>query len=70
MLTGSQLVFLKDSTWALSLLDQIAQLSSTGAMTPGYVLSPKLTDFKADEVVSMQSAVALYDSTNAKVSFV
>ena len=70
VLTGSQLIFIKEPTWALSLADHIGQLAAVGALTPGYLLSPRFNNFKPDEVFSLSSAVAIHDRAYDKVSFV
>ena len=68
VLTGSQLIFIKEPTWALSLADHIGQLAAVGALTPGYLLSPRFNNFKPDEVFSLSSAVAIHDRSYDKVS--
>jgi len=68
MLTGSQLIFIKESIWALSLGDHISQLAAVGALTPGYLLSPRFNNFKPDEVFSLASTVAIHDRMYDKVS--
>ncbi|WWC92314.1 uncharacterized protein L201_007268 [Kwoniella dendrophila CBS 6074] len=60
ILTSSQLLFFKDPTWALTLLEQIQSLQNTNA---GQLLLPRQTSFKPDEVFSLKDCVAVYDRT-------
>lgn len=61
ILTGSQLVFYKDPTWALTL---IAQISDTPA---GSALPQDFTFLKPDELLSVKDAVAVHDISYDKV---
>ena len=60
ILTGSQLLFFKDSALALTL---IAQTDATG----GHVLSPHESLLKPDELLSVKDAVAVFDASYVKV---
>ena len=60
VLTGSQLIFYRDSSVALNLITQIHD-ASEGA--PARYPSPR-----PDEVVSMKDAIAVCDASYAKVS--
>lgn len=66
ILTGSQLLFFKDPTWALSLLEQ---MDSTGSSEESVKeLLPRMTNFKPDEVFPLQNGVAIYDRSYTQVS--
>ena len=60
ILTGSQLLFFRDSAWALNL---IAQTDTTG----GHVLSPHESLLKPDELLSVKDAIAVFDTSYTKV---
>nr|XP_019051084.1 hypothetical protein I302_01532 [Kwoniella bestiolae CBS 10118]OCF30014.1 hypothetical protein I302_01532 [Kwoniella bestiolae CBS 10118] len=62
ILTSSQLLFFKDPTWALTLLEQIQSLQDTDNKS-GQLLLPRQTTFKPDEVFSLKDCVAVYDRT-------
>jgi hypothetical protein len=64
ILTTSQLIFLKDTTWALSLLERISNEQDTPA---GQSLFPNIAEFRPDEVFSLKLASALFDVQYAKV---
>lgn len=66
ILTGSQLLFFKDPTWALSLLDQ-ARSSQLDGTSPGQLLFPRMTTFKPDEVFSVKNSIAIFDRSYSKV---
>nr|XP_018259729.1 uncharacterized protein I303_07797 [Kwoniella dejecticola CBS 10117]OBR81887.1 hypothetical protein I303_07797 [Kwoniella dejecticola CBS 10117] len=59
ILTSSQLLFFKDPTWALTLLEQIKTFEGTDKA--GQLLLPRQTTFKPDEVFSMKDCVAVFD---------
>ncbi|OCF33689.1 hypothetical protein I316_04763 [Kwoniella heveanensis BCC8398] len=61
ILTGSQLLFFKDPTWALTLLEQAR--STDGTERAGQMLLPRQTTFKPDEVHSLKECIAVYDRT-------
>ncbi len=54
---------MKDTNWALSLLDQIA----AQGIDRGGELQPRISDFKPDEVFALKMASALFDGHYAKV---
>lgn len=60
VLTGSQLLFVRDPTWAGAFLDHSESLGE-----PGYF--PQSATFKPDEVISVKDAVAVYDQSYLKV---
>jgi hypothetical protein len=66
ILTGSQLLFFKDPTWALTLLDQVPSASVESGS--GRLLLPRMTTFKPDEVFPLQDCVAVYDRDFTTVS--
>ncbi|TDL28672.1 hypothetical protein BD410DRAFT_811733 [Rickenella mellea] len=59
ILTGSQLLFFRDPAWALGL---IAQIESDG----GQVLSPPMSLWRPDELLSTKDAIAVHDATYIK----
>ncbi|WWC72577.1 uncharacterized protein I206_106539 [Kwoniella pini CBS 10737] len=61
ILTSSQLLFFKDPTWALTLLEQIRTLHSSDQA--GQLLLPRQSTFKPDEVFSLKDCVAVFDHT-------
>lgn len=67
ILTNSQLIFLKDTVWALTLNDQIERLAHTRDRIPGSLLLPTFTDFKPDEVIGLSSCAAIFDRSYTKV---
>jgi len=60
ILTGSQLLFFRDPSWATSLL---AQHESPD----GHVIVPQVSLFKPDELLSVKDAVAVFDKSYTKV---
>ncbi|WVQ63311.1 uncharacterized protein L199_001463 [Kwoniella botswanensis] len=62
ILTSSQLLFFKDPTWALTLLEQIQSLRDADDES-GQLLLPRQTSFKPDEVFSLKDCVAVFDRT-------
>lgn len=67
ILTNTQLIFLKDTIWALTLNEQIERLNSNSALSPGTLLLSTFTDFKPDEVIGLTESAAVYDRSYAKV---
>ncbi|KAJ4486331.1 hypothetical protein J3R30DRAFT_3697837 [Lentinula aciculospora] len=59
VLTGSQLLFLRDPTWATAFLNQNEAATDTGFF-------PQTAIFTPNEVISMKNAVAVYDSSYLK----
>ncbi|KIK71180.1 hypothetical protein GYMLUDRAFT_66390 [Collybiopsis luxurians FD-317 M1] len=59
ILTGSQLLFVRDSTWAATFLNQTENNSDFGYFPPGAVPKP-------DEVMSVKNAVAVFDRSYLK----
>ncbi|KAF9458202.1 hypothetical protein BDZ94DRAFT_1271283 [Collybia nuda] len=59
ILTGSQLLFFRDSTSSISLLGQMES-------TDGRVINPQSSIFKPDELVSVKGAVAVFDKSYTK----
>ncbi|PWN54402.1 hypothetical protein IE53DRAFT_158089 [Violaceomyces palustris] len=85
LLTGSQLLLFKDIVWTTALQAQIAeqlghsQLSRSGSTSSigafnqqdaGIVISPRITFFRPDGVISLSNAVAVKDMTYEKYNFV
>jgi hypothetical protein len=68
ILTNTQLIFLKDTIWALTLNEQIERLNSSAALSPGTMLLSTFTDFKPDEVIGLTESAAVYDRSYTKVS--
>ncbi|KAI5452190.1 hypothetical protein NCC49_001125 [Naganishia albida] len=66
ILTNTQLIFLKDTIWALTLNEQIERLNSNSALSPGTLLLSTFTDFKPDEVIGLTESAAVYDRSYAK----
>ncbi|WWD20709.1 hypothetical protein CI109_105185 [Kwoniella shandongensis] len=62
ILTGSQILFFKDPTWALTLLEQ-AQSNKNTDENNQHLLLPRMTTFKPDEVFPVKDCIAVYDST-------
>jgi len=58
ILTGSQLLFFKDTILALTLVEQIR---SAGKAADGEPIVPRMTGFQPDEVLSVKECVAIYD---------
>ncbi|WVQ95629.1 hypothetical protein IAU59_002727 [Kwoniella sp. CBS 9459] len=67
ILTGSQLLFFKDPTWALTLLEQAR--STDGTERAGQMLLPRQTSFKPDEVFSLKECIAVWDRTYTASQF-
>ncbi|CED82793.1 Guanine nucleotide exchange factor [Phaffia rhodozyma] len=69
ILTGSQLLFFKDPTWALVLRNQ-AEEARVGrqAGEGGKLLLPKMTSFKPDEVLSVKDCIAVMETSYNKYS--
>ncbi|WRT70699.1 uncharacterized protein IL334_007697 [Kwoniella shivajii] len=61
ILTSSQLLFFKDPTWALTLLEQARSAQTKDKA--GHILLPRQTTFKPDEVFSLKDCVAVFDRT-------
>jgi hypothetical protein len=57
LLTGSQLLLFRDSSWATSLLDS----------PEGHVVIPQESLFKPDELLSVKDAIAVFDTSYTKV---
>ncbi|KAL0950980.1 hypothetical protein HGRIS_007727 [Hohenbuehelia grisea] len=56
ILTGSQLLFFRDPSWATALAARTEQ-------TDGQIIFPQATIFKPDELLSVKGAVAVYDKS-------
>lgn len=69
ILTNTQLIFLKDSIWALALGEQIERFRHDLSLSPGTLLLPTFTDFKPDEVIGLAGSAAVFDRSYTKVSF-
>ncbi|KAG5644739.1 hypothetical protein DXG03_007868 [Asterophora parasitica] len=59
VLTGSQLLFFRDHSWASSLLS---------AQSDGQTVFPQSVLFKPDELLSVKDAIAVYDKSYTKYS--
>lgn len=59
ILTGSQLLFFRDTSWATNL---VAQFETSG----GQVIFPHAAIFKPDELYSVKDAIAVYDRSYTK----
>lgn len=57
LLTGSQLLLFRDSSWATLLLDS----------PDGHVVIPQASLFKPDELLSVKDAIAVFDKSYTKV---
>ncbi len=64
-MTTSQLIFLKDPTWALSLQSHFTG-DDTGTQQASF---PRIADFRPDEVFSLKLACGLFDVEYAKVRY-
>ena len=62
VLTGSQLLFFRDSSWSTSMLAQTVP-------SDGHVIFPHQAVFKPDEVMSVKDAVSVIDKSYMKVQF-
>lgn len=60
ILTGSQLLFFRDPSWATTLLAQ----SET---SDGQIIFPQTSIFKPDELLSVKDAIAVFDKSYTKV---
>lgn len=60
VLTGSQLLFFRDSSWSTTMLAQTVP-------SDGHVIFPQQAMFKPDEVLSVKNAVAVIDKSYTKV---
>lgn len=60
VLTATQLLFFRDSIWAIHLQEQAAAGAEQLLMPPSSLLRP-------DEVLNIKDAVAVYDSNHGKV---
>lgn len=61
ILTGSQLLFFRDPTWATSLLQSSESLSDE------HMASIPMVNFRPDESFSVKDAIAVYDRSYTKV---
>lgn len=61
ILTGSQLLFFRDPSWASSLL------AAQSAPSDGHTIFPQATVFKPDELLSVKDAIAVFDISYVKV---
>ncbi|KAF5382956.1 hypothetical protein D9757_006388 [Collybiopsis confluens] len=59
VLTGSQLLFVRDSTWAIAFLSQTEDARDSGYLSAA-------SAFKPDEVMSLKDAVAVFDRSYSK----
>ncbi|KAJ9122490.1 hypothetical protein QFC22_001918 [Naganishia vaughanmartiniae] len=66
ILTNTQLIFLKDSIWALALGEQIERRGPDLTLSPGTLLLPTFTDFKPDEVIGLAGSAAVFDRSYTK----
>ncbi|KAJ9106865.1 hypothetical protein QFC19_002994 [Naganishia cerealis] len=66
ILTNTQLIFLKDTIWALALGEQIERLGPDLRLSPGTLLLPTFTDFKPDEVIGLNGSAAVFDRSYTK----
>ncbi|CAK9783556.1 hypothetical protein CC85DRAFT_287798 [Cutaneotrichosporon oleaginosum] len=64
ILTGSQLLFFKDTIWALTLVEQIRNAGKGDAP-----VVPRMTSFQPDEVLSVKHAVAVFDRDYSATPF-
>lgn len=67
ILTNTQLIFLKDTVWALTLNEQIERLETASDRPPGTLLLSTFTDFKPDEVIGLTASAAVFDRSYTKV---
>lgn len=63
ILTGSQLLFFRDTSVALNLLAHARSTVDTD------LLSMQLSFLKPEEILSVKNAVAVYDSAYVKVNY-
>jgi len=59
ILTGSQLLFVKDSIMAITLSERIKQVQA--GTRPNSTLLPPMLNFKPDEVISLKDCIAIHD---------
>ncbi|BEI90159.1 uncharacterized protein CcaverHIS019_0302290 [Cutaneotrichosporon cavernicola] len=64
ILTGSQLLFFKDTIWALTLVEQIRNAGKGDAPAV-----PRITSFQPDEVLSVKDGVAIFDRDHTSTPF-
>jgi hypothetical protein len=62
VLTGSQLLFFRDTSWSTSMLAQTVP-------SDGHVIFPQQAVLRPDEVLSVRDAVAVIDKSYTKVEF-
>lgn len=60
ILTGSQLLFFRDPSWAHALVEK-------SEASDGHLLLPPTAVFRPDELLSVKDAIAVYDSSYTKV---
>jgi hypothetical protein len=71
VLTGSQIMFVKDGVMASTIADRIERSkASTSAGVDNSVLLPAIPLFKPDEVISLKDCIAVYDRVSARPSAV
>ena len=70
ILTGSQLLFFKDPTWALTLQEQ-KRSEGLEKDSKGQTMLPRVARFVPDEVFPVKDAVAVLDQrmTNVSITF-
>ncbi|KAJ9098643.1 hypothetical protein QFC21_004291 [Naganishia friedmannii] len=61
-----RLKVVKDSIWALALVEQIDRLEHDYVFAPGTLLLPTFTDFKPDEVIGLAGSAAIFDRSYTK----
>ncbi|ETN39571.1 uncharacterized protein HMPREF1541_05797 [Cyphellophora europaea CBS 101466] len=62
ILTDSKLYFFKDIGWVKKLISQHENHSKANTKSAPLIFKPALTEFQPDALISMDDAVALYDS--------
>jgi hypothetical protein len=62
ILTDSKLYFFRDVGWTKKLIQQQENHSKSGAKSGSLIFKPPITEFQPDALISMDDAVALYDS--------
>ena len=62
LITDSKLYFFKDVSWMKRLIAQQESHTKSGNKTTSLIFKPPVSDFKPDALISMDDAVALYDS--------
>lgn len=63
ILTDSKLYFFRDVGWIKKLISQQDNHAKGGSKAGSLIFKPPVTDFKPDALISVDDAVALYDST-------